>query len=247
VILDERIVISTPEGVDLEASLAGLGTRFMAILVDLTVLALLFVVLVAITSAAAAGSKDAAVIVIVIGLFFIIFSYDVVCETFNHGRTPGKAALGIRVIQVDGNPVGFFTSAVRNVLRIVEVIALPIIAATSMVVTPRRQRIGDLMANTVVVRDRVQRVGAPHALLPSAYAVDAPFLSWDVSAVSSRDLAVVRRFLERRRDLIPAARWTIGNQLGDRIRARVTGIPPHWQAESVLEGVVAAKAARDRR
>lgn len=247
VILDERIVISTPEGVDLEASVAGVGTRFLAILVDLSVWLLLFVILGIFVSLSRIASRQLSSIVGVVGIFVIVFGYDIICETFNRGRTPGKAALGLRVIQVDGNREGFFNSAIRNLVRLIEVFLFPIIAVTAITTSAKRQRVGDMLANTVVINERAARAPALQLLLPAAYLDDAPFLLWDTSAVSAADLAVVRRFLERRSMLVPAARWSIGSDLADRIKQRVGGAPDGWQPEAFLEAVVAAKAARDRR
>lgn len=245
-ILDQRIVIATPEGVDLEASVAGVGTRFLAILVDLSVWVLLLMVVAAVSTAANLGSRQFGVVVGLVGLFLIIFGYDVICETFNRGRTPGKAALGLRVIQVDGSREGFFNSAIRNLVRIVEVFLFPMIAVVAVTTSSKRQRVGDMLANTVVVNERASRPVALQTLLPAAYLEGAPFLRWDVSAVSSPDLAVIRRFLERRSMLVPAARYAIGTDLATRIRARIAGAPEGWQPEALLEGVLAAKASRDR-
>lgn len=245
-ILDERIVISTPEGVDLEASVAGVGTRFLAILVDLCVWMVLFIIVGVLMTAIRPGSRQVSAIVGIVGLFLIVFGYDVICETFNRGRTPGKAAMGLRVIQVDGNREGFFNSAIRNLVRLIEVFMFPVIAVTAISTSGKRQRVGDMLANTVVVNERAARTPSIQTLLPAAFLEDAPFLLWDVSAVSPSDLAVVRRFLERRSRLVPAARWSIGSELADRIRPRVSGAPEGWKPEAFLESVLAAKAARDR-
>ncbi len=176
-------------------------------------------------------------------LFLVIFGYDVPFEVLNGGRTIGKVAAGIRVVGDLGEPVNFFTSAIRTILRVVDF--LPIFYITgviSMVATERDQRLGDLAAGTIVVRERfpgiASNVGA-RATVP----VEA-VTTWDVSAIDATDLATIQQFLERRLALPPPVRAHFAGQLAARVAPKVAGAPYGAHPEYLLEGVVVAKQAR---
>jgi uncharacterized RDD family membrane protein YckC len=244
------MTIHTPEGVDLDVVLAGLGSRFVAGLLDLLIETVVISLL--ILAAAGAGAKGGwAIAGLLIAVFLVMFGYDVMFETLNHGRTPGKAAVGTRVRLVSGQPVGFRTSAVRNVLRIVDgfmllTLLLAPVGITSILVTARNQRLGDLAAGTVVMRDpKLAAITASAEMSPwNPLSVDRAPSAWDVTAVDAQELATVRRYLQRRVDLTPAARVQIGTELASRLWGKVAGAPESCHPEVFLEGVVAAKSSR---
>ncbi|MCA1844769.1 MAG: RDD family protein [Actinobacteria bacterium] len=257
VFYEDRISMATPEGVNLEVTLAGVGSRFVAAVIDqlirwLVMLAL-FVGLALLGSRASvprpsaadsAMSGGAVVAVIIVIVFLIQFGYDVMFETLASGRTPGKRWTGLRVVRVGGAPVGFVASALRNVMRLVD--ALPGVYAVGIVAvlaSRNNQRLGDMAAGTLVVRERLARP-APATLQRSSGAAAGTAL-WDVSSISPDEMATVRRFLDRRPTLTPEARDRLGRQLAARLRPKVVGPPPDLSAESFLEELAAAKAGRE--
>ena len=200
--LDNRVTFATPEGVTLELVLAGLGSRFLARLLDTVIqLALIFALAVGVNAAGSPGWVQAIAIVLT---FLVVFAYDIILETLNNGRTVGKLAAGIRVVGTTGEPVRFLASAVRNIARVLDFLPLLYLIGTiSIVATQRGQRVGDLAAGTIVARDRfpgLAHVPAPLTVTPAAVA------TWDVSAVSANELQAVRHFLDRRLELRWAAR-----------------------------------------
>jgi len=239
--LDDRVTIATPEGIELELVLAGVGSRFAATLLDIVVqLGAIFALAIVLGPLGSSGYVVAAYLVAV---FLVLFAYDIVLETWNRGRTIGKLAAGLRVVRVGGEAEGFLTAAVRNFLRIVDFLpAFYVVGVISILATRRNQRLGDLAAGTLVVRERRPAVspGVPYFQAP----VTGPYLEWDVSAVSAQDVATLRLFLERRMSLTPGARAHLANDLAGRVRPKVVGAPDGWHPESFLEGVVAAKTAR---
>src|SRR3712207_6341066 len=104
--LDDRLTITTPEGVELDLQLAGLGSRFMGQLSDFTikVVAILSIGL----TLSVAGLTGVAIMLPV--FFLILYAYDVVFETFANGRTPGKMATRLRVVRIGGEPIDFMSS-----------------------------------------------------------------------------------------------------------------------------------------
>ena len=240
---EDRLVIATPEGVDLDLRLAGLGSRLIASLLDLLIRIAVFLALAVLLlrgSAEATGGLGAAVLSVV--LFLLLFGYDVFFETRASGRTPGKRRAGLRVVLADGRPVTFTASALRTVLRLVDFLPGAYLAgAVSILVTPRNQRLGDLAAGTLVVREGTSRPVATTVAQPSPAAVEG----WDAGGVSAEDLATVRRFLARRDELTPTARTRLAGTLAEALRARVQAPDASADDERFLEQVVAAKAARD--
>ena len=245
---EDRISVATPEGVTLDVTLAGLGSRFAAGLIDQL---LRFAVLIALTilGAILGESTDTSsgllLALLFVAFFLVQFAYDIFFETLAAGRTPGKRWTGLRVVKEGGAPVGLVTSVLRNVLRIVD--ALPgfyLVGMLAVLFTKNNQRLGDLAAGTLVVRERVQRTALPQAAAPSTSPLGADSALWDVSAISAEEVATVRRFLDRRSTLAPDARERLAHEMANRLGPKVVGPPREWQAEAFLEYLVAAKAAR---
>ncbi len=244
--LDDRLAITTPEGVVLDLVVAGIGSRFLAGMLDAAIQ--VFTLFVVIQTAAAtnlhSGFVTAALIVIA---FLVIFGYPVLFELFNQGRTPGKIAVGLRVVRSDGNPISPSASLIRNLLRLIDgwtaltVVLFPVgfIAAFT---TRHCQRLGDLAAGTLVIRERFAIAGGSH--LTYLTMPPPPGLNWDVAAITPDEVFVIRRYLERRATLPPHSRMHLGATLGQRIRERIPGVDPSLFDEQLLEWALARKEGR---
>jgi uncharacterized RDD family membrane protein YckC len=230
----DRLEITTPEGVAVALELAGIGSRSLAAMLDLVIQGLIglaggliiFVLL----------DGGVALLVAYVALFLLIFGYDVTFEVLNRGRTPGKRAASLRVVRDTGAPVTFVTSAIRNVLRIVDI--LPVfygVAMLSVFLTRHHQRLGDLAAGTVVVHDRPATTVHIAPLQPPARVY-----GWDTSTITAEDLAIARAFLERRETLTAGARLALADDLATRLRGKVAGAPDQ-PAEQFLEALVASR------
>lgn len=247
-LVDDRMTISTPEGVEVEMVLAGLGSRFLARLLDTFIQAVGIIALAIVTAVAnTAGLGGWAGALFAVGAFGLLWVYDVACETLASGRTPGKRVAGIRVVGLRGEPVGFRASAVRNVLRIIEFALVYLPAVVSVLLTKRNQRLGDLAAGTVVVREvfggRARAARAPTMWAQLSVPAQA-VATWDVSAITGEELRTVRRFLDRRLELPWHIRNYLGWELVSRLAPRIVGVPDDAHPEYVLEGLVVAKHAR---
>lgn len=243
---EDRISVPTPEGVDLELVLAGLGSRMVATVVDLVIIGATLIALWVLGLVVAAGEVAGVVVgVLSVASFLVLFGYGVAFETLASGRTPGKRAAGLRVVRSGGEPPGFLAAAVRNLLRLVDILpGFYAVGAVSIFVTARNQRLGDLAAGTLVVRERRShppRAGAGPAL---DWATADRLASWDVSGITAFELVTVRRFLERRHELEPHARSRLAADLATRLRPRVAGAPEGQPPEQFLEALAAAKASR---
>ena len=168
--LEDRYVVATPEGVSLDTVLAGLGSRLAAFSLDFLIQVAFFaVVAVAVAEILSGGGETsqllaAGVLALVALLDFI--GYFVVCEMLWSGRSVGKRAAGTRVVRVGGGPVGFWSSLLRNAVRLVDMFPAPLYLVGSVLVlaTPRNQRLGDLLGGTVVIRDRLASVALERGL-----------------------------------------------------------------------------------
>ena len=242
---DDRITISTPEGVDLELLLAGVGSRFASAIVDFVIQSVLLAAFAILTLGLGTFGGGGLGFTIFTVLSFLLFAgYDIAFEVLASGRTPGKRLNGLRVVRDNGSPIGFLTSSVRNVLRLVDLLPTAyLVGIVSILVTSKNQRLGDLAAGTLVVRERGAEL-APVVAAPAATAAGAVDVSWDVSAITAEELAAVRTFLARRRELTPGARSQLAAELSEALRQKVAGVPETVQGEPFLEQLAAAKTAR---
>jgi len=241
-VFEDRLTIDTPEGVPLELTLAGVGSRFASALLDYI---LQFIILVALAlvlrygAGFSPGSSSVSAAFWVLGFFAVFWGYDVAFEVLNSGRTPGKAANGLRVVRESGAPVTFGPSAVRNVIRIIDLLpGTYLVGITSILVTKRNQRVGDLAAGTLVIRE-TRRLPPEVRVAPS---VQTP--TWDTSAIGREDLDTVAAFLARRHELEAGARIQIAAELAGRLRPKVGGAIAADGDEMFLERLVAAKRGR---
>lgn len=245
---EDRLRIATPEGVSLDLTLAGVGSRFSAALIDLIIqLVLLGALAVAFVITGDFGGWGAGAFVL---LAFLLFAgYDVSFEVLASGRTPGKRLNGIRVVRDDGSPVRFLTSAIRNVLRLIDIQFFYMVGIVSILVTGKNQRVGDLAAGTLVVRERLAADSEKAHPYRSAAAAPQPqgeWQSWDVGGVTDEELSAVRSFLARRYDLTPDARQLLADEMAEGLRRKVPGLSDDVSSESLLLGLVAAKEYRSR-
>ena len=237
---EDTRTIATPEGVELRLRLAGVGSRFAAGMIDLAIKGAI-VLVIALVFGISLGGLPALIASGAALLFGMVF-FDVLFEVRSGGRTPGKRALGLRVVLQDGRPVGLRASAVRNLLRLIEGLPLSYVPAiVSILATRSNQRLGDLAAGTVVVHEIT--AGAP-ARADWRRPVPAYTEAWDVSAVTAQELAAVRDFLRRRSEFTPEARTALAARLAAALQGRVSGVRSEMPPERFLEDLAAAKAAR---
>jgi uncharacterized RDD family membrane protein YckC len=229
--------ISTPEGVDLELPLAGLGSRFIGLLLDSLIQWTAFVIV--IVALAEGGSTLGAVIVSSFAVLSVI-AYNVIFEVAGGGRTPGKRAAGTRVVMGAGEPVGLRASLIRNIIRLLEGLATAYIPAIiSVLASDDNQRLGDHAAGTLVIRDRRPPAPEPYIPPPRQYAG-----TLDATGVSEQEIAILSSFLARRGDLAAETRHALTAELAGRLRPRVAGARADQTDEQFLEQLFAAKAGR---
>ena len=253
--------IVTGEAVVLDLPYARFPTRMLAHLIDLLVQsAAMGVVGIAAIVGLATGALNGASLtaVLVIGFVVAIVGYPVACETLSRGRTPGKAALGLRVVAEDGGPVRLRQALVRALAGSVECwLMFGVPALVTAMISARGNRLGDIFAGTFVIRERAPRatagpypaggqagqVGGPSAMDP---ALGGWAATLDLSALPEPVAAAAASYLSRYWQLNPAPRDQLGGQLAASVSAHVTPPPPPGlHPAAYLHAVLAERANRE--
>ena len=152
---DTDLVVATPERVSFDYQVAGLGTRAIAQILDLLILAgVLIGIAFAAVAIGQAGSSTIAYLLAVIGGFVVTFGYFWTCEAFWSGQTVGKKVFRLRAVGDRGEPMTFFQAGIRNIVRIVDFLPYGYgVGLVVLFVNGKGKRLGDLAAGTIVVKD----------------------------------------------------------------------------------------------
>jgi uncharacterized RDD family membrane protein YckC len=247
----DAVGIVTPEAVVLEFPTASIGSRGVAKLLDLLAQgAALFGLILLIGLASNALPSGVTIALVVFVVFGVVFVYPLAMETLTRGKTIGKMAMGLRVVTVEGAPIRFRNALLRALLLLVELFIFPpggALAVITMLVNRRDQRLGDVVAGTIVIRERIADSSAvAYAFLPPR-GLEAFAASLDTSRVTPDLYRLVRTYLLRVHQLDGAARWALGAQFAQDVSRAVGQLPPPGvPPEAFLVCVVAAYQARSR-
>jgi uncharacterized RDD family membrane protein YckC len=277
----ETHTIDTPEQVGLEFSVAGVGSRFVASLLDLLIVfAFFFAEILALVAIGAAGHASAAAgnasrtaeiwvgAFIVFVNFAVVWGYFALFEAYWHGQTPGKRAMKIRVIKDSGRQITLFEALARNLVRVVDYLpGCYLIGLITMLCNKRSQRLGDLVAGTIVVHERTDEASllyqtsttlvAPvgfaaegvgrETVLPWGQAVTAIFPADAVAKLSGQDLVILETFFARMLDLPMQTRATIAYQMVKQMTAKMGVAVPEGNPERALESMAFQMRGSGRR
>ena len=236
--MDRTLDVRTPESIAFSYELAGIGSRFLAVAIDLLLqIGILIALLWGFALVAPHGQgRITFVHNVVVGLtifvvFVIFFGYFIIFEAMWNGQTPGKRALGLRVVRDGGYPIDGSASLVRNLIRVGEMMfGFYAISAISALVSPENKRLGDIAAGTIVVREA--KMQSPASMLREIR--EEPVYAATAYA-SGEERALVKRFLERRDSLDPRRRAELAHQIAERIRPRLPTEMQRLGDEALLE------------
>jgi uncharacterized RDD family membrane protein YckC len=248
--MDDRYTIDTPENIEFAYDIAGIGSRFLAAIIDtlLIVVAEIVVLLIGGLTFSALGLRSSAAGSILIALgglltFAILWGYYIAFELLWNGQSPGKRAIGLRVVREGGRPITFVGSAIRNLIRIVDFLpAFYGIGVVVMFVDQRARRLGDLAGGTLVVKERrgvtLESLTTASIVAPPARPGEPiPQLTLpNIHLLNDQDYDLVQEFLRRRSELGHDARMRLGVQLAGGLQARL-GLPAGGDAERFLQHV----------
>jgi uncharacterized membrane protein SpoIIM required for sporulation/uncharacterized RDD family membrane protein YckC len=226
--LEQRLEIETPEHVAFTYTIAGIGSRAAAAIVDFICTAgilLVFWMLLALSAKLFRGTPLAdrstqwIFSALIVGNFILQWGWYVLWEGLADGQTPGKRWLGLRVVQEGGHPVTFASSAVRNLVRVIDMqpgISYGV-AIVSSIATRNGKRLGDIAGGTIVVQEKAVPLVAGGVPVPAA-GTRAPALA---TLLTDDEFAVLERFVARRGELDAERRGRLVEQLATRFRPRV--------------------------
>jgi uncharacterized RDD family membrane protein YckC len=240
----EKLIIETPEQTSIEFPLAGIGSRFLAVLIDtliqfavLIVLGLIFVGLGFSFSIAGFGQSSTAAVwisaILIFVYFLLMYGYFMLFESIWNGQTPGKRLTHIRVIKDSGQPITAIDAVARNLLRLVD--QLPIAYGIGVLcawISPQSKRLGDYVAGTVVVHEKPFETVAPQWDAPAQSATH----QYGANRLTPEEFALVETFLSRRGALEAGVRYDTAAGIVRRIESKLT-LPPEGKpsAEKLLE------------
>jgi len=189
------IKVSTTQNIDIEYDVAGLGERIAARLIDMGIFILLYIlgaILAGILFGAGADEVGFVVLLIIFGVFYVF--YDLVCELFFNGQSVGKRAMKIKVISLDGAQPSLGQYLLRWTFRIVDFLLTSGLGALiSVAVTTNKQRIGDIVANTTLIKTTPRTGLSAVAFKPVLEGYQPRFP--EVDALNDRDIALVHEVL----------------------------------------------------
>ncbi len=251
--------------------LAGIGSRFIAILIDtllwiasFIVLFIAFIVVRPAFHAFNRVSEQWVVAIVIFMVFLLQWGYFTLFEGFWNGQTPGKKIAKIRVIQRSGRPIGILESMARNFIRMFDQIPAPFYAVgiLSVFLTKQNQRLGDMAAGTLVVRERLDESplwgdsgsrtftaasfssGLSPQSLPQEPHMRVNLPPANIARLGSGDLEVLENFLSRRLDMPLGTRAALAERISTALRTK-SGLemPAGVSTETFLEAT--ARQLRD--
>jgi len=230
--LDATLRVITPENIAFEYRLAGPFRRLPAFILDFCIGTAVFVALaILIQMTVSIASAYLAVAVLFLVAFLIWWFYGVLFETFMNGQTPGKYMVGLRVLSDNGEPINGMQATLRNLLRAADLF-VPVVGLVVMSLNKKFQRLGDIVAGTIVVIEErqwltgVAQLEDPRAIQLAAYLPP----NFVVTRSLARTLAT---YVERRRFFTPPRRREVARHLAIPLLNRF-GLPPDTSYDLLL-------------
>jgi uncharacterized RDD family membrane protein YckC len=223
----DEVRIETPEQIEVSLEVAGIGSRFVAQVVDWFIkwgILLVIVILISIAAGmlGAALSSDKTISYLLAALATALFyafllGFDIYFEVRHNGQTPGKKIAGIRVLREGGAPLDFRSACVRNLLGLADFLpSFYLLGAFLVMVSSRGQRLGDMAAGTIVVRERaMQPPTALHETIRKFASEEFHFTPDQLSACTANDRFILRSFFQRAEEMEEQAREQLILRLAD--------------------------------
>jgi uncharacterized RDD family membrane protein YckC len=260
---EDQLNIDTPEQVDLRFNVAGIGSRFVALLLDMLAISAVYLIeffgLLAFASTLPHVSghtnlDTAGKWVLALFIFFqflLYWGYFALFEAFWQGQTLGKRVMKLRVIKDSGRQITFFEALARNLLRIVDYMpALYLVGVITMVCNKRNKRLGDFAAGTLVVHERMDEqpllyqtsttILAPTALpmqTPWQQSVPSLFPADAIARLNTQDLLIIDTFFARMLDLPMETRATMAYRIAGQMATKMGQPLPEGNPERILESI----------
>lgn len=251
--LEDLLNIDTPENVVFGYEIAGIGSRFLAALIDTILIVILQIIVnvLIVVIVDLEGSWAPAILGFV--AFLILWGYYIYFELRWSGSSPGKQQVGLRVIRVDGTPISLSESLIRNLIRLIDFLPISYgVGVVTMFISSQSRRLGDLAAGTIVVWEQEKvtldslansalPIGVRNDLETAKLAIDLP-----IEKLTVADIEMAENFLRRRGEL--PNRYDLAIQISQSLHRRMgvevsVLIPAANTEQRILEIVKAYRAA----
>ncbi|KFU79494.1 Uncharacterized membrane protein YckC, RDD family [Amycolatopsis lurida] len=248
--MEQESELVTGEAVVLDVRAAKLASRGLAMMLDVVLqLFALLVAMLVLSQVAAFGDEALALTLFLVTVVLIMVGYPVIFETLSRGRTLGKMALGLRVVRTDGGPVRFRHALVRGLagffIDFWALGMLGVVAVVTSLLSPNGRRVGDYLAGTLVIRERMPASRTPYVGMPPQLAYWASQL--DLTRLSNDLALAVRQYLSRTSELRPEAVEALGYGLAQQVAAAIGApVPPGVPSWAYLSAVLAERRRRDQ-
>jgi uncharacterized RDD family membrane protein YckC len=246
----QHLEVETPEHVVLDLEIAGVGSRALAAILDMLVLVGSFLgVMTLLVILAGYGLTVGRLggAILLLGGFAVWTGYYIFFEGLRQGQTPGKRAVGIRVVMDTGYAVTLSAAAARNLLRAADFLPPPYLTGALLVALhPRAKRLGDMVAGTVVARDRPAEAAAPRSRAPAASPSDS------LPDLTDTEFQLLAQYAARQEQLAPGPRARLAAAIAGRLATHPApaGVTPadhlldlHSQEQDRRRGTLAARTA----
>src|ERR1051325_4927825 len=224
----DQLQIDTPEQIALELPLAGIGSRFLALVIDTLIQFVIYIIGAVVIGLAAAGTfvfnwvpKSMAPAAFILLIFSVYWGYFALFEILWKGQTPGKRYAGIRVMKDSGRPANAFEAITRNLMRAVD--SLPGfygVGLVTMMLNKQSRRLGDFVAGTIVVHEKLTKEVKPAWIAPMP---EQTSVSPQLALITADDLVLIETYLQRRWDFEAIVRNNTAIQIANRIETK-TGL-----------------------
>ncbi len=235
------------EAVIVDLPYARFGSRLLAIGIDLTIQLILQVIaLVLLTRSGVRLDKAALAAITLTMAILVVVAYPTIFESVTRGRSPGKFALGLRVVNDNGGPETFRQALVRALAAVVEIWLLEgAPALICSLLSAKGKRLGDIFAGTLVIQERLSARSGPIGTMPPALADWAASLEF--SGLTDQAAAMARQYLARLGELNPGARDELGHRIATEVAASVSPPPPPGVTPAeYLTAVLAERRSREQ-
>jgi uncharacterized RDD family membrane protein YckC len=224
----DKLIIDTPEQVHLEFTLAGIGSRFMAVFLDILIEIVLYLILFLLTYLWIAGGPFSATrsiwwnALVSVVIFCINWGYYASFEALWKGQTPGKRWAGIRVIKENGRPINAFEAISRNLVRFIDFLpGVYGVGVLTMLLNAKSKRLGDYVAGTIVVHETSDRESSLFFNTPTR----TDFTLHQAAGLTVQEAELIETFLARRLEIPPEVRGFNAQRIAEMISTRLN-IPP---------------------
>jgi len=247
--LEDVATVETPEQLQLALPLAGVGSRSLAFMLDfliqlipIIIAMVLLVTALALEPFTGRDSKDVVegrLPVLASAIFSAItfatnFLYFTFFDLVSRGQSPGKRALGLRVVRDGGLPIDARSSLIRNMVRTADMLpGFYLVGLVSIFLNKEHKRIGDLAGGTLVIRDHGDKVGDASALLEPRSMFARPAATPGLG-LKPEDRALVHDFIERRNVLPDPARANVARQIAEQLGPRY-GVDPSLAPDAIID------------